>query len=75
MAQINSFRDLIVCQKAYAVSMEIFLLTKRFPKEERYSLVDQIRRSSRSICANLAEAWAKRRYEKVFINKLTDCLG
>ncbi len=55
--------------------MEIFLLTKTFPKEERYSLVDQIRRSSRSICANLSEAWAKRRYEKVFINKLTDCLG
>ncbi|RCW30030.1 four helix bundle protein [Marinilabilia salmonicolor] len=75
MGQINSFRDLIVYQKAYAISMEIFLLTKEFPKEERYSLVDQIRRSSRSICANLSEAWAKRRYEKVFINKLTDCLG
>jgi len=75
MGQINSFRDLIVYQKAYKVSMEIFLLTKCFPKEERYSLVDQIRRSSRSICANLSEAWAKRRYEKVFINKLTDCLG
>lgn len=55
--------------------MEIFLLTKTFPKDERYSLVDQVRRSSRSICANLSEAWAKRRYEKVFINKLTDCLG
>jgi four helix bundle protein len=75
MKQINSFRDLIVYQKAYKASMEIFFLTKSFPKEERYSLVDQIRRSSRSICANLSEAWAKRRYEKVFVNKLTDCLG
>ncbi|MBR8537374.1 four helix bundle protein [Carboxylicivirga sediminis] len=75
MGQISSFRDLIVYQKAYKISMEIFVLTKTFPKEERYSLVDQIRRSSRSICANLSEAWAKRRYEKVFINKLTDCLG
>ena len=75
MGQINSVRDLIVYQKAYKISMEIFLMTKSFPKEERYSLVDQIRRSSRSICANLSEAWAKRRYEKVFINKLTDCLG
>ncbi len=75
MGQISSFRDLIVYQKAYKISMEIFMLSKRFPKEERYSLVDQIRRSSRSICANLSEAWAKRRYEKVFINKLTDCLG
>ncbi len=75
MGQINSFSDLIVYQKAYAVSMDIFLMTKSFPKEERYSLLDQIRRLSRSICANLAEAWAKRRYEKVFINKLSDCLG
>ncbi|TLX73975.1 four helix bundle protein [Labilibacter sediminis] len=75
MGQINSFRDLIVYQKAYKISMNIFLLSREFPKEEKYSLVDQIRRSSRSICANLAEAWAKRRYEKVFINKLTDCLG
>ncbi|WP_430812599.1 MULTISPECIES: four helix bundle protein [unclassified Carboxylicivirga] len=75
MGQINSFRDLIVYQKAYHISMKIFVLTKTFPKEERYSLVDQVRRSSRSICANLSEAWAKRRYEKVFINRLTDCLG
>ena len=75
MGQINSFRDLIVYQKAYKISMDIFFLTKSFPKEERYSLVDQVRRSSRSICANLSETWAKRRYEKVFINKLTDCLG
>jgi four helix bundle protein len=75
MGQINSFQDLIVYQKAYKISMNIFLLSREFPKEEKYSLVDQMRRSSRSICANLAEAWAKRRYEKVFVNKLTDCLG
>ena len=75
MAQINSFRDLILYQKAYVVSMEIFFLTKKYPKEEKYSLTDQIRRSSRSVCANVAESWAKRRYKKVFVNKLTDSLG
>jgi len=53
--------------------MEIFEVTKRFPVEERYSLTDQIRRSSRSVCANLGEAWRKRRYEAAFIAKLTDC--
>ena len=75
MSQINSFRDLIVFQKAYALSMEIFELTKEFPKEEKYSLIDQIRRSSRSICTNISESWAKRIYVKAFINKLTDALG
>lgn len=75
MAQINSFRDLIVYQKAFALSMEIFHVTKTFPKEERYSLIDQIRRSSRSVCGNLAEAWAKRIYIKHFVSKLTDALG
>lgn len=75
MAQINSFQDLIVYQKAYTVSMEIFEITKGFPKEEKYSLIDQIRRSSRSVCANISEAWAKRSYPKVFVNKLTDSLG
>ena len=75
MAQINSFRDLILYRKAYETSMEIFFLTKKYPKEEKYSLTDQIRRSSRSVCANVSEAWAKRRYEKVFMNKLTDSLG
>ena len=75
MAQINSFRDLILYQKAYVVSMEIFFLTKKYPKEEKYSLTDQIRRSSRSVCANVSESWAKRRYKKVFVNKLTDSLG
>lgn len=53
--------------------MRIFQMTKTFPKEERYSLVDQIRRSSRSVSANLAEAWRKRRYEAAFIAKLSDC--
>ena len=75
MEQINSFRDLILYQKAYVVSMEIFFLTKKYPKEEKYSLTDQIRRSSRSVCANVSESWAKRRYKKVFVNKLTDSLG
>ncbi|HHF52245.1 MAG TPA: four helix bundle protein [Candidatus Aminicenantes bacterium] len=65
--QIKSAKDLRVYQKAYALAMEIFWLSKNFPKEERYALMDQIRRSSRSVCANLREAWAKRRYEAHFI--------
>ena len=64
-----------VNQKAYKLAMEIFELSRGFPKDEKYSLTDQIRRSSRSITSNLAEAWAKRRYEKSFVNKLTDSLG
>jgi four helix bundle protein len=75
MSQINSFRDLIVFQKAYGLSMEIFELTKDFPKEEKYSLIDQIRRSSRSVCTNISESWAKRIYIKAYVNKLTDALG
>ena len=75
MAAINSFRDLIVYQKAYSLSMEIFEITKGFPKEERYSLTDQIRRSSRSVTSNLCEAWAKRIYVKSFVSKLSDSLG
>lgn len=62
----------MVYQKARQLSREIFRLTKTFPKEEMYSLTDQIRRSSRSIGAQIAESWAKRRYEKHFISKLTD---
>ena len=73
--QINSAKDLNVYQKAYALAMKIFELSKRWPSEERYSLVDQIRRCSRSVCANLREAWAKRRYEAHFISKLTDMDG
>ena len=73
--QINSAKDLNVYKKAYALSMEIFHLSKSWPAEERYALTDQLRRSSRSVCANLREAWAKRRYEAHFISKLTDCDG
>ncbi len=68
----NSFRDLIVYRKARELSLAIFKLTERFPKKEDYSLTDQIRRSSRSIGAQIAEAWAKRQYEKHFLSKLTD---
>jgi four helix bundle protein len=75
MSQINSFKDLIVYQKAYKLAMEIFEISKSFPKEEKYSLTDQIRRSSRAVTSCLAESWAKRRYEKAFVNKLTDSLG
>ena len=64
--------DLDVYKKAFDLSMSIFTLSKNFPKEETYSLTDQIRRSSRSICANIAEAWRKRRYEAAFCSKLSD---
>ena len=70
--QIRTHRDLDVFQLAFKTSMEIFELSKKFPKEETYSLTDQIRRSSRSVCANLAEAWRKRRYEAAFVHKLSD---
>lgn len=70
--RINSFRDLRVYQIAMDAAMEIFELTKRFPPEEKYSLVDQIRRSSRSVCTNIAEAWRKRRYAAAFVAKLSD---
>ena len=69
---MKNHRDLEVYQMAFEAAMRIFELTRRFPKEERYSLTDQIRRSSRSVCANLAEAWRKRRYEGAFILKLND---
>ena len=73
--KILRHRELEVYQKAFQASMDIFELSKRFPKEETYSLTDQARRSSRSTCANLAEAWRKRRYEKAFISKLSDAEG
>jgi four helix bundle protein len=73
--QINSAKDLKVYQKAYALAMEIFRSSRDWPVEEKYSLTDQIRRSSRSVCANMREAWAKRRYEAHFISKLTDADG
>jgi four helix bundle protein len=72
---IKSAKDLIVYQKAYALAVRIFDASKRWPAEEKYGLTSQIRRSSRSVCLNLREAWAKRRYEAHFILKLTDCAG
>jgi len=75
MSKVGSFKDLIVYQKAYKLAMEIFEISKTFPKEEKYSLTDQMRRSSRSVTACIAESWAKRRYEKAFVSKLTDSLG
>lgn len=69
---MSSFRDLIAYKKAFALSMEIFSTTKSFPKEETYSLTDQIRRSSRSVFASIAEAYKKRKYPNHFISKLTD---
>ncbi len=75
MTKIESFKDLIVFQKAYKLAMQIFEISKNFPKDEKYSLTDQIRRSSRSVTSCIAESWAKRRYEKSFVNKLTDSLG
>jgi four helix bundle protein len=72
---IERFQDLNVYKKAFELQQEIFKITKRFPKEEIYSLTDQIRRSSRSIGANIAEAWHKRRYEAHFVSKLSDADG
>lgn len=72
MIYVKSFRELEVYKLAREVSKEIFIITKSFPKEELYSLTDQIRRSSRSVGAQIAEAWGKRRYEMHFISKLTD---
>lgn len=72
---VNSFRDLLVYQKSRKFAQAVFYVTKQFPREEMYSLTDQIRRSSRSIGAQIAEAWAKRRYEKHFLSKLTDADG
>src|SRR5712691_8885617 len=73
--QINSAKDLKVYQKGYDLAMRVFELSKNFPPEEKFALTSQIRRSSRSVCLNLREAWAKRRYEAHFISKLSDCDG
>ncbi len=70
--RINSVRELDVYKLAFKTAMEIFEISKNFPKEEKYSLTDQIRRSSRSVCTNLAEGWRKRKYIAVFVNKLSD---
>jgi len=73
--QINSAKDLDVYKQAYDLAMEIFQLSKKWPAEEKYSLTDQIRRSSLSVCTNLRESWSKRRYLAHFVSKLTDCDG
>ena len=70
---IKDHRELEIYKMAFDAAMQIFELSKKFPVEEKYSLTDQIRRSSRSVCANLAEAWRKRRYEAAFVAKLSDC--
>ncbi len=71
----RGYRDLKVYQLAYDLAVEIFELSKAFPKEEKYSLTDQIRRSSRSVCANIGEGYRKRRYPKHFTSKMTDADG
>ena len=73
--QINSAKELKVYEAAHDLAMKIFDVSKHFPPDERYALTTQIRRSSRSTCLNLREAWAKRRYEAHFVSKLTDCDG
>ncbi|MBM3130187.1 MAG: four helix bundle protein [Chloroflexi bacterium] len=75
LPRVASFQDLVVYQKARAFQRELFQVSRAFPRDETFSLTDQIRRSSRSIGANIAEAWAKRRYEKHFVSKLTDADG
>ena len=72
---VRSFRDLNVYQNSFEAALEIYTMSKSFPVEEKYSLTDQIRRSSRSVCANIAEAWRKRRYKAAFVSKLNDSEG
>ena len=72
MSAIKHYRELKVYQNAMEWTMKVFQLTKSFPSEEKFALTDQIRRSSRSVCANLAEAWRKRRYQAAFVSKLSD---
>ena len=72
---MGGFKDLKVYQMAYKLAMEIFEISKSFPVEERYSLTDQIRRASRSVCTNIAEGYRKRRYPKHFVSKMTDADG
>jgi four helix bundle protein len=75
LAHVKGFHELVVYQQARTLAHEIFAVTCKFPKEETFSLTDQVRRSARSVGAQVAEAWAKRRYEKHFISKLTDADG
>jgi len=72
---LTTYRDLRVYGNAMEACMKVFELSKSFPAEERFSLTDQLRRSSRSVCANLAEAWRSRRYPAAFVSKLTECTG
>jgi four helix bundle protein len=72
---IKSYRDLKVFQLSYSSAMEVFNLTERFPREEIYSLTDQIRRASRSVSSNIVEGWAKREYENIFRRQLVDAVG
>lgn len=72
---IRSFRDLRVYQEMFALQQDIFILSKQWPKDEKYSLTDQVRRSSRAMGANVSESWAKRRYPAHFVSKLTDADG
>ena len=75
MAEIRSFRDLNVYNSARDAAREVFEISKTFPRDERYSLTDQVRRSSRAVTAMISEAWAKRRYEAAFVSKVNDALG
>lgn len=75
MSKIVRHQELEVYRKAFAAAMRIFEISKNFPKDETYSLTDQVRRSSRSVCANIAEAWRKRRYKAAFIAKINDAEG
>ena len=73
--RVSRFERLRVYEEAFELAVEIFEVSASWPKEERYALTDQVRRSSRSVCANIAEAWCKRRYEKHFVSKLSDAHG
>lgn len=75
MPNIRSYRELRVYQRAFSAAMRVFEITKSFPAEEKYALVDQMRRSSRGVCSNMAEAWRKRRYPAHFVSKITDSEG
>lgn len=75
MSAIQNYHDLIVFQKSFDTACRIFEISRGFPMEERYALTDQIRRSSRSVAANIAEAWAKKIYPKSFVSKLNDALA
>jgi len=68
----HNFKDLKVYKLAFQLAIEIFAISKKFPKEERYSLIDQIKRSSRSVCVNIGEGYRKRKYPKHFVSKITD---